>query len=151
MRRWRSLKLHILNGYTMIEIEVLLAILLNVKMSSTLRSDDSECYEYMVVIDRSLITFIKKTYQTIFTGGKVMAKALYISSFGEGHVNPTLGLVNDLVKRGEHIAIIHPMTLRRKLKKQVLSFALLTKGHRENFKKVVIFYTPSRENICYNF
>jgi hypothetical protein len=46
MRRWRSLKLDILNGYTLIEIEVLLAILLNVKMSSTLRSDDSECYEY---------------------------------------------------------------------------------------------------------
>jgi hypothetical protein len=46
MHRWRGLKSDILNGYTLMEIEVLLAMLLNVKMSSTLLSDDSECYEY---------------------------------------------------------------------------------------------------------
>jgi len=40
---------------------------------------------------------------TFIMGGKQMAKALYISMLGEGHVNPTLGLVTDLVKRGEQI------------------------------------------------
>lgn len=32
-----------------------------------------------------------------------MAKALFVTVSGEGHINPTLPLVSDLVARGEHI------------------------------------------------
>ncbi|WP_255258081.1 hypothetical protein [Bacillus sp. AFS018417] len=32
-----------------------------------------------------------------------MKKALYINIGGEGHLNPTLGLVHDLVQRGDNI------------------------------------------------
>lgn len=32
-----------------------------------------------------------------------MKKALYINIGGEGHLNPTLGLVQDLVQRGDNI------------------------------------------------
>lgn len=89
----------------------------------------------MVVIDRSLITFIKKTYQTIFTGGKVMAKALYISSFGEGHVNPTLGLVNDLVKRGEHIVYYSSNDFEEKIKKTGAEFRPVDQGAQRKLQE----------------
>ncbi|MBY0595308.1 macrolide family glycosyltransferase [Bacillus bingmayongensis] len=46
-----------------------------------------------------------------------MKKALYINIGGEGHVNPTLELVNDLVKRREHIVYYSSNHFEEKIKK----------------------------------
>ncbi|EEM06056.1 Glycosyltransferase, MGT [Bacillus pseudomycoides] len=71
-------------------------------------------------------------YQTIFTGGIKMKKALYINIGGEGHVNPTLGLVNDLVKRGEHITYYSSNHFEEKIKKAGAQFRPVDqKAHRK--------------------
>ncbi|KEK24659.1 macrolide family glycosyltransferase [Bacillus gaemokensis] len=46
-----------------------------------------------------------------------MKKALYITIGGEGHVNPTLGLVHDLVKRGERIVYYSSNHFEEKIQK----------------------------------
>ncbi|PPA93558.1 macrolide family glycosyltransferase [Brevibacillus laterosporus] len=46
-----------------------------------------------------------------------MAKALYISMLAEGHVNPTLGLVTDLIRRGEHIVYYSSNHFQAKIEK----------------------------------
>lgn len=46
-----------------------------------------------------------------------MAKALYISVAGEGHINPTLALVDDLVKRGEQIVYYSSDGFQKKIEK----------------------------------
>ncbi|MBC6972515.1 glycosyl transferase [Bacillus sp. Xin] len=46
-----------------------------------------------------------------------MKKALYINVGGEGHVNPTLGLVSDLIKQGEHIVYYSSNHFEEKIKK----------------------------------
>lgn len=90
-------------------------------------------------------------YQTIFTGGIKMKKALYINIGGEGHVNPTLGLVNDLVKRGEHITYYSSNHFEEKSKKPVPSSVPLIKRHTESLQKVWVLWLPSLKNIYCNF
>ncbi|TPG87914.1 glycosyl transferase [Brevibacillus laterosporus] len=51
-----------------------------------------------------------------------MARALYISMLGEGHVNPTLGLVSDLVKRGEQIVYYSSNKFQEKIEKTGATF-----------------------------
>ncbi|SFI70940.1 MULTISPECIES: macrolide family glycosyltransferase [unclassified Bacillus (in: firmicutes)] len=51
-----------------------------------------------------------------------MKKALYINIGEEGHVNPTLGLVRDLVKRGDHIVYYSSNHFEEKIKKTGAQF-----------------------------
>ncbi|MGE5631895.1 MAG: glycosyltransferase [Caulobacteraceae bacterium] len=45
-----------------------------------------------------------------------MARALYISVAGEGHINPTLALVSELVKRGDQIVFYSSDGFENKIK-----------------------------------
>ncbi|WP_103577524.1 glycosyltransferase, partial [Bacillus thuringiensis] len=51
-----------------------------------------------------------------------MKKALYINIGGEGHLNPTLGLVHDLVQRGDNIVYYSSNDFEEKIKKAGAQF-----------------------------
>lgn len=51
-----------------------------------------------------------------------MAKALFITVSGEGHINPTLPLVSDLVTRGEHIVYYSTNNFQKKIEKTGAEF-----------------------------
>ncbi|MGD7000427.1 hypothetical protein ACQCWD_28355 [Bacillus thuringiensis] len=65
-----------------------------------------------------------------------MKKALYINIGGEGHLNPTLGLVQDLVQRGDNIVYYSSNDLKKKSKKQVHNSVPSIKRHKESFRKL---------------
>jgi len=51
-----------------------------------------------------------------------MAKYLFISPMGEGHINPTIGLVRELVSRGEQVVYYSKNEYRDKLEKAGATF-----------------------------
>lgn len=44
-----------------------------------------------------------------------MSKVLFINGPAEGHINPTLGLVHELIHRGEEVVYLAPTPFRRKI------------------------------------
>lgn len=57
-----------------------------------------------------------------------MRKALYINVTGEGHINPTLGLVHDLIKRGDQIIYYSSNHFEEKIKKTGAQFRSIDLG-----------------------
>ncbi|MED3349475.1 hypothetical protein P4388_12725 [Bacillus thuringiensis] len=57
-----------------------------------------------------------------------MKKALYINIGGEGHLNPTLGLVHDLVQRGDNIVYYSSNDFEEKIKKAGAQFRPILKS-----------------------
>lgn len=51
-----------------------------------------------------------------------MSKVLFINMLGDGHVNPTLGLVEELIKRGEQVTYLAEEDFRKKIKKTGAKF-----------------------------
>ena len=51
-----------------------------------------------------------------------MSNALFISMFGTGHVNPTIGLVKELMNRGEQVTYISGEEFREKIEKTGAKF-----------------------------
>ena len=46
-----------------------------------------------------------------------MKKVLFINMFGHGHINPTIGLVKELMNRGEQVTYIAGEEFREKSRK----------------------------------
>lgn len=55
-----------------------------------------------------------------------MSKALFINLFGEGHINPTVGLVKELINRGEQVTYIAAEEFKQKIEKTGAKFI----GHK---------------------
>jgi len=51
-----------------------------------------------------------------------MSKILFINMFGHGHVNPTIGLVKELMNRGEQVTYIAGEEFREKIEKTGVKF-----------------------------
>ncbi|OOM07507.1 macrolide family glycosyltransferase [Clostridium saccharobutylicum] len=51
-----------------------------------------------------------------------MSKVLFINMLGYGHINPTLGLVEELIKRGEKITYLAEEEFREKIEKTGVKF-----------------------------
>lgn len=51
-----------------------------------------------------------------------MSKALFINMFGHGHINPTIGIVKELMNRGEQVAYIAGEEFREKIEKTGAKF-----------------------------
>ncbi|MBN2910302.1 glycosyl transferase [Polycladomyces sp. WAk] len=58
-----------------------------------------------------------------------MAKALLINFSGEGHVNPTVGLVEELIRRGEEVVYVGGERYRERIEKTGADF----RGYQESF------------------
>ncbi|EHJ00640.1 glycosyltransferase, MGT family [Clostridium sp. DL-VIII] len=58
-----------------------------------------------------------------------MSKALFINILGHGHINPTIGIVKDLINSGEHVTYIAGEEFRDKIEKTGAKFI----GHRNSF------------------
>ncbi|MCB2295276.1 glycosyl transferase [Clostridium algoriphilum] len=55
-----------------------------------------------------------------------MSKILFINMFGNGHVNPTIGLVKELMNRGEQVTYIAGEEFREKIEKTGAKFKIHT-------------------------
>lgn len=58
-----------------------------------------------------------------------MSRALFINMLGHGHVNPTIGIVTELMNRGENITYIAGEEFRDKIEKTGAKFL----GHKNSF------------------
>lgn len=68
-----------------------------------------------------------------------MSKALFINMFGHGHVNPTIGLVKELMNRGEQVTYIAGEEFRTKIEKTGAKFI--------SYKNSLNISNPSNGNI----
>lgn len=57
-----------------------------------------------------------------------MARALLVNFSGEGHVNPTLGLVEELIRRGEEVVYVGGESFRERIEKTGVDF----RGYKES-------------------
>lgn len=58
-----------------------------------------------------------------------MSRALFINMLGHGHVNPTIGIVTELINRGENVTYIAGEEFREKIEKTGAKFY----GHKNSF------------------
>lgn len=58
-----------------------------------------------------------------------MSTALFINILGHGHINPTIGIVKELINSGEHVTYIAGEEFRDKIEKTGAKFI----GHRNSF------------------
>ncbi|NRX28222.1 UDP:flavonoid glycosyltransferase YjiC (YdhE family) [Clostridium beijerinckii] len=58
-----------------------------------------------------------------------MSKALFVNMLGHGHVNPTIGIVRELINRGEDVTYIAGEEFRDKIEKTGAKFI----GHKNLF------------------
>ncbi|OOM72703.1 macrolide family glycosyltransferase [Clostridium sp. BL-8] len=58
-----------------------------------------------------------------------MSTALFINMLGHGHINPTIGIVKELINSGEHVTYIAGEEFRDKIEKTGAKFI----GHRNSF------------------
>ncbi|EKQ56608.1 MULTISPECIES: macrolide family glycosyltransferase [unclassified Clostridium] len=58
-----------------------------------------------------------------------MSKALFVNMLGHGHINPTIGIVKELINRGEDVTYIAGEEFREKVEKTGAKF----KGHKNLF------------------
>lgn len=58
-----------------------------------------------------------------------MAKALLINFSGEGHINPTVGLVEELIRRGEEVVYVGGERFRERIEKTGADY----RGYQESF------------------
>src|SRR4051812_25892878 len=58
-----------------------------------------------------------------------MAKALLVNFSGEGHINPTVGLVEELIRRGEEVVYVGGERFRERSEKTGADF----RGYQETF------------------
>ena len=55
-----------------------------------------------------------------------MARVLFINAGSEGHINPTLQVVEELISRGEEVVYFSIEAFRNELRRQVLLYERLT-------------------------
>ncbi|WML32864.1 macrolide family glycosyltransferase [Clostridium sp. OS1-26] len=75
-----------------------------------------------------------------------MAKALYISVGGEGHINPTLALVRDLVSRGEQIVYYSSDGFKKKIEETGAEFRPVNQeAQRKLHESTALSYSNPKE------
>lgn len=75
-----------------------------------------------------------------------MAKALYISAAGEGHINPTLALVSELVSRGEQIIFYSSDGFKKKIEETGAEFRTINKvAQRRLHESMSLSYSNPKE------
>lgn len=76
-----------------------------------------------------------------------MPKALFINYLGEGHVNPSLGLVKELIARGEEIVYYSSNPYEEKIKKTGAEFRPISAKAQSMLERFFTYYISSMINV----
>ncbi|PEF99484.1 glycosyl transferase [Bacillus wiedmannii] len=80
-----------------------------------------------------------------------MKKALYINIGGEGHLNPTLGLVQDLVQRGDNIVYYSSNDFEEKIKKAGAQFRPINQEAQRELSETMNLMTSHPQEYLLHF
>ncbi|MCC2543179.1 MULTISPECIES: glycosyl transferase [Bacillus] len=80
-----------------------------------------------------------------------MKKALYINIGGEGHLNPTLGLVHDLVQRGDNIVYYSSNDFEEKIKKAGAQFRPINQEAQRELSETINLMTSHPQEYLLHF
>lgn len=75
-------------------------------------------YKKIVIFFSGHIVLFKENYSEKYMGrGKKMSKVLFLNIPSHGHINPTLGLVEGLVKQGDEAFIFYDRRVQKESRK----------------------------------
>ena len=89
-------------------------------------------YKKIVIFFSGHIVLFKENYSEKYMGrGKKMSKVLFLNIPSHGHINPTLGLVEGLVKQGDEVLYFTTEEFRKKVESMGATF--ISYGSKSDF------------------